>query len=65
MRLKGANITALWFNPANLWWEAGETMIERRPHDPEMMSPEMNFPGVNMGSPPPLSHFTVKLNVTF
>jgi hypothetical protein len=63
--LNRASISGLWYNPATLWWEAGETLTERRPHDPEMMSPEMNFPGVNMGSPPPLSHFTVKVDVAF
>jgi TonB-dependent SusC/RagA subfamily outer membrane receptor len=60
-----ASLTGSMYNVAVLWEEQTHVSSGQRIWDPEMLSPNFEYNGIATGSPPPMSHMTVRLNVSF
>lgn len=60
-----ASVGASWWNVATLWTEQKYMPDGQRIWDPEMQSPNFEYNGIATGAPPPMSHATFKVDVTF
>lgn len=58
-------VTASMYNVANLWVQEEFTPSGQRIWDPEMVSPNFEYNGVATGAPPPMSHATLRVSLSF